>query len=84
MYTPHPGTMIYGDERITIVSNDLEDYTHLRLIAVPKSLGSTEEAIQLLHDVQRDFVRVVSGTENLLDVEKVTSNINGFVLVKNC
>ena len=67
MYTPHPGTKARNDDRITIVSDDLDDYTHLRVVAVPKSLGDTEEAVSLLYDTQKTVVRAVGGIEAELD-----------------
>jgi anaerobic magnesium-protoporphyrin IX monomethyl ester cyclase len=63
MYTPHPGSKAREDGRITIVSDDLDDYTHLRLVAVPKSLGKMQEAVMLLHDTQKMVVEAVGGSE---------------------
>jgi anaerobic magnesium-protoporphyrin IX monomethyl ester cyclase len=71
MYTPHPGTRARDDDRVTIVSDDFDDYTHLRLVAVPKNLGTTEGAIMLLHEVQKKIVETVGGTEAELCTAKV-------------
>jgi anaerobic magnesium-protoporphyrin IX monomethyl ester cyclase len=63
MYTPHPGSRAWNDDRITIISDDFDDYTHLRLVAVPKSLGTTNNATRLLHEVQKTVVKSVGGIE---------------------
>jgi anaerobic magnesium-protoporphyrin IX monomethyl ester cyclase len=71
MYTPHPSSQIYGDDDFTLVSNDLDDFTHLRLVALPKSFGRPRKALDLLYGTQREVVSKVGGMELPLDVDKI-------------
>jgi anaerobic magnesium-protoporphyrin IX monomethyl ester cyclase len=71
MYTTHPSSGIWDSDKVTIISDDFDDYTHLRLVALPKSLGESYSALRLLYKTQKKVVRAVSGMELPLDIEKI-------------
>ncbi|MFH1972663.1 MAG: radical SAM protein [archaeon] len=73
MYTPHPSSKISSSEEIRIVSDDLDDYNHVRLVALPVSLEDSFDALQLLYETQKRVVREVGGIEMEVDVEKILS-----------
>jgi len=73
MYTPHPSSKISNSEDLKIVSDDLDDYNHIRLVALPISLGDPFDALQLLYETQRRVVSEVGGIEMEVDVEKILS-----------
>jgi len=73
MYTPHPSSRISNSEDIRIVSDDLDDYNHVRLVALPISLGDPFNALQLLYETQKRVVREVGGIEMEVDIEKILS-----------
>jgi anaerobic magnesium-protoporphyrin IX monomethyl ester cyclase len=73
--TPHPGSVQYKKAKqkgITIIDSDLNNYTNFCLVSVPSSLGSTEQAIKIIAETQRDIVSSVNGPEPLI-------NINNFI-----
>jgi radical SAM superfamily enzyme YgiQ (UPF0313 family) len=73
LYTPHPNSQIWISDDIRIVSDDLDDYTHVRLTALPVSLGNPFDALEHLYDTQKRVVGEVGGIEAQLDVKKILS-----------
>jgi len=72
--TPHPGSTqrMKAEQRgLTILSNDLNKYTHFFLVSVPQSLGNTEEAIRTIAEIQNEIVTAVNGPEPLINAEEI-------------
>ena len=65
--TPHPRSKIWTDAKgygLTILTGDLNNYTHKRLVAVPNTLGSPKEALDLLYNTQKEIVDEIDGLEH--------------------
>jgi radical SAM superfamily enzyme YgiQ (UPF0313 family) len=74
LITAHPGSTLRVNARergLRIINNDLDDYAHWMLTAIPDSLGDRFYAVSLLYETQKDVVSYVNGLEPHLTVQKV-------------
>lgn len=65
--TPHPGSKIWTNAKeygLSILTGDLNNYTHKRLVAIPNTLGSPKKALNLLYNTQKEIADEIGGLDH--------------------